>query len=78
MDSEAAQMFYKICNELKADTEKERCQILLAMAKMGYISSVSVTSRSIDKVVEDYSKHFNVLDARPGKENNDGDSETSS
>jgi len=56
------ELFFKVCQELNADTEEKRFQILEAMAQMGKIKNVVKTKMEKKEYVEHLAKHFgNVL-----------------
>lgn len=62
MTPEIAEEFWKRVIERKADTEKERHEILLELAQEGKMLSVSQTKRTKEEYLVDLSKEFKVLD----------------
>jgi N-acetyl-anhydromuramyl-L-alanine amidase AmpD len=61
MDVEAYELFLNVCQEMKAETEEEKAQILAALARMGLINNVSRTGRSKEQIIKDFAKHYKVL-----------------
>ncbi len=55
-------LFYELCDEYQIDSEQGRTELLSYMASQGLMDSVSTTARTKQQLVEDYKKHFNVLD----------------
>jgi hypothetical protein len=45
-----------------AETEKERMEIVMEFANAGKFKAVNMTNRSKKQIIEDYKKHYNVLD----------------
>ena len=65
MIPEIAVEFWERVNKENAQTEPERLKILMDLANEGKMNGVSVTGRSKEQVIQDYSKHFKTLYIKP-------------
>lgn len=62
----ALEEFFKRCDAREAVTEKERTEILIEMAKEGWIASVTQTNRTKEQYVEDLKKNYGkILECKP-------------
>lgn len=59
---EALQEFYARCLLFRAETEKERIDVLVEMAQEGWVDAVSQTGRTKEQYINDMSKEFQILD----------------
>lgn len=64
MTAEIAAEFYRRAHVAKANTEKERYEILVQMAKEGLMLGITQTNRTEEEYVADLQKNFGVLDMR--------------
>lgn len=65
MSSDRALEFFERCIAFKAETEEDKTNILLLMAKEGKLQRVWSTGRNKEQVVKDISKEHRVLHLNP-------------
>lgn len=58
----AAEIFYSVCEELKADTEEERVRILQSMAQLGMLKNIVEIQKTKEEYIAHLRKHFKVTD----------------
>lgn len=61
-DHDSALEFWRRVVEQKAETLKERNQILLEMTKEGHMKRVQSTDRTKKQLVEDWGREYSVVD----------------
>lgn len=65
MDIDTAIEFWERVVKEKANTEEERINILMDLAKQNKLKSISQTNRTHDEIVADYKKHYDdVIDIK--------------
>jgi len=60
LTAENAALFFELCQELKADTEIKRVQILKEMARLGKVKNLTKTPMTKEKYLKYLSKNFKV------------------
>jgi len=60
LTAENAELFFELCQELKADTEVKIVQILREMARLGKVKNLTKTPMTKEKYLEHLGKNFKV------------------
>ena len=68
MSSDAALQAYELFKELGLTKEEDKHQVLMELAKVRSDITVIKTSRTKEKVLQDYAKRYKILNIK-GKEN---------
>lgn len=71
-DTDAAIEFWQRVRDRDAGSEEDRTRILVEMAKEGLMKRVIETNRTKEEIIDDWSKHFNVLSIDAEKSSADG------
>ncbi len=64
LTAENAQLFFELCEELKADNEIKRVQILREMARLGKIKGLTKTPMTKEQYMKHLSKNFKVMEIK--------------
>lgn len=69
LNLDQVELFFELCQELKADTIESRTVILNEMAKMGQVLSVTDTPKTKEEYISHMSKHFKILQVKDTSNN---------
>ncbi len=64
LTAENAQLFFELCEEMKANTEEKRIRILMEMARLGKVQNLTKTTMTKEKYIEHLSKNFKVAEIK--------------
>ncbi len=64
LTADNAVLFYELCQELKAETEAQRVQILMEMARLGKVKNLAKTTMTKEDYLKHLSKNFKVAEIK--------------